>query len=51
MTKKEIETRIRQEQNRIARLEGKIKDIQFDINATKDALEFWKKELAKVEGK
>lgn len=51
MTKKEIKTRITQEKNRIVRLEGKIKDIKFDINATKAALEFWKKELAKVEGK
>ena len=49
MTKKEIETRIRQEQNRVTRLKGKIADIQSDINATKTAIEFWKLELAKVE--
>lgn len=49
MTRKEIETRITQEQNRAIRLEGRIADIQSDINATKTAIEFWKKELAKVE--
>jgi chromosome segregation ATPase len=51
MTKKEIETRIKQEENRVRRLEDKLADIQFDIAATKRAVEFWKKELEKVEGK
>ena len=49
MTKKEIETRIRQEENRAKRLEDKLTDIQFDITATKKAIEFWKEQLEKAE--
>jgi hypothetical protein len=49
MTKKEIETRIKQEENRAKRLEGKLADIQFDIDATKKAVEFWKEQLKKAE--
>lgn len=49
MTKKEIETRIKQEENRAKRLEDKLTDIQFDIAATKKAIEFWKEQLEKAE--
>ena len=49
MTKKEIETRIKQEENRARRLEDKLADIQFDIAATKKSVEFWKDQLEKAE--
>ena len=49
MTKKEIKTRIKQEENRVKRFEGKLADIQFDIAATKKAVEFWKDQLKKAE--
>ena len=49
MTRKEIKTRITQEQNRVIRLEGRVADIQFDIAAAKKAVEFWKDQLEKAE--
>ena len=49
MTKKEIKTRIKQEENRVRRLEDKLADIQYDIAATKKAVEFWKDQLENAE--
>jgi hypothetical protein len=45
MTKKEIETRIKQEENRVKRLKAKLADIQFEIDTTQMAVEFWKAQL------
>lgn len=49
MTRKEIKTQIKREENRIKRLKNKLADIQFDIAATKKAIELWKYHLEKAE--
>ena len=49
MSKKEIENQIKKEERHLKSLREKITEIEFDISATLTAMEFWKKELEKVE--
>jgi len=47
MTEKEIKREIEKNERRIETIKGKIKDLKFDMETTRMAIAFWKKELEK----